>query len=579
MIIAYVMPMLCLINRFFLSATTAQIPAVFEVLVYILSFIYLLFNKSSPVKKYTKNASQHDSTPEVKLNKSNLEEETIKEESQISYGSFLNDLESEIKFPIHSSKPKVLPNFNPIIVPMPMSKSLTILPKEENISSYIDEYKEINKKIKGGWAKVENKRELESLRSMLATRKTTGQAPTLSKEREMQLYGLIEEISIAISKSLEKQQMKEMKEKQLREEQIRQKEENDRKLKEQQEKEKNLKEKQSRDQFEKELELKKKSEQDKLKGQLKNYGEKYWIDAENDNDTNLVMQDEATNPVSPIQNRDIPPINPTDERFKQYINAQIIEYNKKVEEGKRKLPRDLLDELNCLTNQMDTHRGDQESLKNRINAALSLLNRISADSQEFTLITLSEKLIARNKDIGADIDSGPLFTLNVTDFIFSLAQQYPSLHRNFYYAIVSKLKIMIPTYGSWTTQDILSRSQLKDVTADQYSVAMDTSRAFGILLGTYFTHPASHCNIQDCWRWLSFVLNIPFEYIDRSYMATLEGFLKVTGPFMKEKYGKQYAKIVKLLQNEFLTAIKNKFSFKEEHKAFITQLDSVLRKL
>ena len=63
------------------------------------------------------------------------------------------------------------------------------------------------------------------------------------------------------------------------------------------------------------------------------------------------------------------------------------------------------------------------------------------------------------------------------------------------------------------------------------------------------------------------MLNLPTEHVDRTHLSIILGFLKTTGPRLKECYKKQFVKMVEFLKGQYIESLNNKFGKKPVFKS------------
>lgn len=549
--IAYLLPILCVLHRIYFKPKSADGTLIFEGIVYIFTIFYFIFDQSAKVKRIYKSNLSFKPNENRKETIGQKTEQVFQEKTCVNDQDIVLDLKLGLR-----PRLKVLPAFSAIFVPEASKKILPLAQIEENFQGNNEKIRHIQTKLNEDLKSIDanTKKDLDEFKSSFFNRKksidNSQQNDKLLTQLNTDFNRILDDISTEISKVV----INRVDEKRMSD------------LKQQQEID------------EKEKQLKEKIEKDKQDLE-KIYKLKQPVQKEAVQTQPIQQIVQSQHQIAPIPNREIPIIDPQNQNYQMEMQQLISDYKITCESSKNLLDQNIFGELNSVSNQIDAHRDNTNHIEKAINYSINFLARIPQDKIDLVLVQLCEKLVNRNKDMGSDIESGPLFALNLCDLMFRIAKTYPSIHKILFLSIVSKPKIMIPLFGMLTPAQIIDRVNLINTTSVQYANQMDECRSFGILLATYYTHSDSQCNIQDCWRWLSYVLNIPEEYIDRHYVSTIEGFLKVSGPYMRDKYKKQYAKIVDFLRSHYLDMIKQKFRVKSEHIAFITQLDFVIKKL
>ncbi|CAG9311871.1 unnamed protein product [Blepharisma stoltei] len=283
------------------------------------------------------------------------------------------------------------------------------------------------------------------------------------------------------------------------------------------------------------------------------------------------------------QEREVPFITPESPTYRDRMEKLIAGYDSSRLKAEKNCPSNIRDDINATVNQITSSRTDIEHLNRRIEIAINVLKELNSEQREDALYLLCERVTSAVQDKCDSIVYGPEYTLNFIDFILTIGKTYHEIRKNFFLSIINRRKILVPIYGTADPERIMKRVLLNDLNEgfnnDMCVAEMNLSRSYGILLASFYTHKESPCNVGDCWRWLSFFLNIPEEYIDRNYIPTLEGFLKVSGPFMKQYYSSQFSKIASLLSDAYLPMVKQRFSVRYQHKTFIAQLQKVINEL
>lgn len=280
-------------------------------------------------------------------------------------------------------------------------------------------------------------------------------------------------------------------------------------------------------------------------------------------------------------------IDPAAEEFQKLIVEKVGIYKERLEESRKNIIKDVKIELESITSQITSDLDDHAHLNNRINAVLSILNKLDSENLNSAFYILCEAVVQRGQNQADSIDVGPNFALNFTRYIMKIANSYSAIHEIYFLAVVRIKHTFFPMMNPQEVQTIASRSELKDFAVDRltetdkerFTMQMDRARAFSFLLGSLFASKESKFNEGDIWRWLSFVLNLPIEHIDRSHLAILAGFLKTTAGRLRESYGAQFTKLVKFLSGDYIQHLTNKFGKNPYLKAYITQLSEVIKHL
>lgn len=281
-------------------------------------------------------------------------------------------------------------------------------------------------------------------------------------------------------------------------------------------------------------------------------------------------------------------IEPYSEDYQNTISEKIKLYKEKLEESNKKIESNLKVDLKAIVSQITSDLDDKAHLNDRINAALNLLKGLTGDNLTHAIYIICEEVVQRGQDQCDSIDVGPNFAINFTNFILTIAKSYHFIHEIYFIAVIKIKYSYFPKVLIEDKDSIGARNELKDIgpqgrlgelEKERLVRQMDRARAYAFLLGSLFASKESNFNEGDIWRWISFVSNITDEYIDRSHLSIMFGFLKTTGPRLRESYKAQYTKLVELLKGPYLENLNKKFGKNPYLKAYITQLREVMTKL
>lgn len=281
-------------------------------------------------------------------------------------------------------------------------------------------------------------------------------------------------------------------------------------------------------------------------------------------------------------------IEPYEESYQRMIVQMCEIFGKRLEESRRSLGKDLSMNIKGIVSQITSDKNDQTHLESRVKAMLGLLGSLDKDTLNLAIYVLCEAVVSRGLDQADSIDLGSKFSFNYTKFILFIAKSYKEVHKIYFIAIVSKKYLFYPLIRESNLNEIKDRSELKDYglndrlnDSDKLKLtrSLDLCRAYGFLIGNLLASKDSYFNEGDIWRYLIYILNLNFDYIDRSYLTFLQGFLKTTHKRLMACYGKQYVKVFGYLNGNYVDVLNVKFGNNPYLKAYITQLRDLLTKI
>lgn len=295
---------------------------------------------------------------------------------------------------------------------------------------------------------------------------------------------------------------------------------------------------------------------------------------------NIAMEEKAKLPVSvpdpvlasvpPVTQMQVPtepiqaPPQPVLPQTSSSVGDNLEVIRKEMEETVRRrgelpsLPSELNGDLNEIIGQITSDVSDFQHLSHCAQRCLSSMQRFP-QSTEIAIYSLCEKVLNQCRVNVEDVENGPSFALNYTNFIMEVSQQHPNIQRIFRDLLYSKRKILVPTLIT-DPQEIDKRLHLQDVQPDAFESQMNLTRAFGSMRAALNCHGKSRYGVKEGWVWLARLLNLPIEQADRLSIPALTGFIKVVRLRKAlQGYGAQGRKIVVLMKKDYFPTIKSRF--------------------
>jgi len=275
-------------------------------------------------------------------------------------------------------------------------------------------------------------------------------------------------------------------------------------------------------------------------------------------------------PVPPVAQVAVPtePLQPPPQQVLPQATSSVGDnleaIRKEMEETVRRrgelpsLPSELNGDLNEIIGQITSDVSDFQHLSHCAQRCLASIQRFP-QATEIAIYSLSEKVLNQCRVNVEDIENGPSFALNYTNFIMEVSQQHPNIQRIFRDLLYSKRKILVPTLIT-DPQDIDKRLHLQDVQPDAFESQMNLTRAFGSMRAALNCHGKSRFGVKEGWVWLARLINLPIEQVDRLTIPALTGFVKVVKLRKAlQGYGVQGRKLVALLKKDYFPTIKSRF--------------------
>lgn len=233
------------------------------------------------------------------------------------------------------------------------------------------------------------------------------------------------------------------------------------------------------------------------------------------------------------------------------------------------LPSELNGDLNEIIGQITSDVNDSQHLSHCAQRCLGSMQRFS-QSNEIAIYSICEKVLNQCRVNVEDIENGPSFALNYTNFVLEISRQHPNIQRIFRDLLYSKRKILVPTLIT-DPQEIDKRLHLQDVQPDAFESQMNLTRAFGSMRAALNCHRGSRYGMKEGWMWLARLMNLPKEQVDRLTIPAITGFIKVIKLRKAlQCYGGQAKKLVTLLKKDYFPLIRSRFW--DENQLYHTSL-------